>query len=147
VNPLYTIGYERSDTAAVVAELKRAGVERVLDVRAVPLSRKKGFSKKQLARTLEEAGIAYEGLTGLGTPKAGRDANRSGDLDTFERIFDKHMTTDAAQRDLARAVALTEEAVCCLLCFEADPMRCHRTIVARHLRERTGQTIIHLPAA
>ncbi len=146
MTPLYTIGYEGCEAAAVIAELQRAGVERVLDVRAVPLSRKKGFSKNQLARALGEAGIVYEGLTGLGTPKAGRDANRSGDLETFERIFERHMTTDAAQRDLARAIALSEEAVCCLLCYEADPMRCHRTIVARLMRERSGQQVIHLRA-
>lgn len=73
--------------AAFVAALREAGVALVLDIRAAPVSRKKGFSKTPLAQHLSEAGMGYRHLRGLGTPKQGRGAARSGDHDSFERIF------------------------------------------------------------
>jgi uncharacterized protein (DUF488 family) len=86
-----TIGYEGGTVAAFIRALKDAGVELVLDIRAAPVSRKKGFSKNQLAAHLSEAGIGYRHLRGLGTPKRGRDAARGGDLESFECIFLAHM--------------------------------------------------------
>ena len=82
-----TIGYEGGTVDAFLRTLREAGVELVLDIRAAPVSRKKGFSKNQLAAHLAEAGIGYRHLRGLGTPKRGREAARGGDLESFERIF------------------------------------------------------------
>ena len=115
---------------------------RLIDVRAVPLSRKPGFSKRQLAAALHEAGIGYINLRGLGTPKSGRIAARRGDFATMRAIFAQHMLTDTAQVELAHAAAIAAEAPACLLCFEADATHCHRALVAeamhpsalRHLR-------------
>ena len=127
---LFTIGYEGSIVDAVVASLLEAGVTHLLDVRAVPQSRKPGFSKRLLGGTLEAAGIGYTHLRGLGTPKAGRDAARHGDVAAMERIFRAHMEEPAAQVDLARAADLAAREPCCLLCFERDHAHCHRRIVA-----------------
>lgn len=143
---LLTIGYEGCTIADVVASLNAAGVALLIDVRAVPRSRKPGFSKRQLAAGLDEAGIAYIHLQSLGTPKAGRDAVRAGHPERMGVIFDEHMTSDHAQAALAQATALARATRTCLLCFERDPACCHRSIVARMVRQKTGQTVINLEA-
>jgi uncharacterized protein (DUF488 family) len=140
----YTIGYEGSRVDDFVATLRRAGVETLIDVRDVPLSRKPGFSKSALAANLEANGIAYVHLKGLGDPKPGREAARAGKYTLFRRIFGQHMTTDVAQRDLERAVELVRGQPCCLMCFEQDHCNCHRSIVADHILEQTGMRIQHL---
>src|SRR5262249_33732829 len=86
-HPIFTIGYEGASVGAFVAALREAGVTLVLDIRAAPVSRKKGFSKTPLAQQLSEEGMGYRHLRGLGTPKQGRGAARSGDHGSFERIF------------------------------------------------------------
>jgi uncharacterized protein (DUF488 family) len=142
--PIFTIGYEGADIASFIAALRKAWVALVVDVRAVPASRKKGFSKTPLAAHLAEAGIGYRHLRGLGTPKRGRDAAHSGDRATFERVFLAHMEEPEALLDLAEAVALAQDKNACLLCLERDPEQCHRLIVAERMAKETGQKIKHL---
>ena len=144
---LLTIGYEGCTIDQVLAELKTAGVKLLIDVRAVPQSRKPGFSKRQLAAGLDGQGIAYVHLQGLGTPKPGRDAVRAGHPERMEPIFREHMTSDRAQAELAQAKLLAREQRACLLCFEQDPMHCHRQFVAEMIIEETRQPIRHLHAA
>ena len=137
---LFTIGYEGATLASVIDTLRHAGVERVVDVRALPLSRKPGFSKRTLAASLAEASIAYTHLRPLGTPKPGRDAARRGDRATLVRIYAAHLATPEAQYALSEAGHLASAARCCLLCFEADPACCHRRLVADAL----GHPAVHL---
>ena len=139
-----TIGYERGTVDAFIRALKQAGVELMLDIRAAPVSRKKGFSKNQVATHLSEAGIGYRHLCGLGTPKRGRDAARGGDLKSFERIFLAHMDEPEALLDLGEAIALAQSQQVCLLCLERDPEHCHRMIVAKRMVGETGQELRHL---
>jgi len=141
---LFTIGYEKTRLPDFVAALEQHGIARVIDVREVPWSRRPEYAKSALGTRLARAGIEYVHLRGLGTPKPGREAVRSGDLKSFEAIFRAHMGSAPAQTDLARAVALAVERPSCLLCFERDPARCHRSIVAAALVARTGQTIVPL---
>ena len=143
-NPLLTIGYEGCTIGGVIATLKQAGVERLIDVRAVAASRKPGFSKRQLAAALDEAGIRYVHLQGLGTPKPGRDAVRAGHPERMVPIFQQHMTSDRAQAELAMARGLAVDSRSCLLCFERDPAHCHRRIVAGLVCEETGQDVTDL---
>jgi uncharacterized protein (DUF488 family) len=143
---LLTIGYQGSTLAHVLAALREAGVAHLVDVRAVPQSRKPGFSKRLLAASVEAAGMRYTHLRGLGTPKAGRDAVRHGEVARMHAIFAEHMQSDHAQTDLAHAVAIAREERACLLCFERDHTTCHRDIVAGLIRERTGQAVLHLVA-
>ena len=128
----------------MLAALGHAGVDLLIDVRAVPRSRKPGFSSRLLAASAEAAGIGYRHLQRLGTPKPGRDAARSGNAAGMATIFNAHMTGDEPQAALAEAVALAQERRACLLCFERDPHFCHRTIVAAMVAARTGQGIVHL---
>ena len=143
---LLTIGYEGCTIDDVLAELRRARVSLLVDVRAVPMSRKPGFSKRQLAAGLDEQGIGYVHLQALGTPKPGRDAVRAGHPEKMERIFREHMTSDRAQAELAQAKQLTRKRRACLLCFEQDPRMCHRRFVAEMIADDTHQPIIHLHA-
>ena len=146
MSDLLTIGYEGCTIADVLAELRAARVGLLIDVRAVPQSRKPGFSKRQLAAGLDEQGIAYVHLQGLGTPKPGRDAVRAGHPERMEPIFREHMASDRAQADLANAKQLARGVRACLLCFEQDPMMCHRRFVAEMVSADTGQEIVHLHA-
>ena len=102
-------------------------MRQVIDVRAVPLSRKPGFSKNVLAAGLKEAGIGYVHLKALGTPPAGREAARKGRFEEMERIYAAQLETPEAAADSARMIALAGEKPSALLCFERDPAHCHRT--------------------
>ncbi|TGP91228.1 MULTISPECIES: DUF488 domain-containing protein [unclassified Mesorhizobium] len=132
---VYTIGYEGTDIERFVATLKAVGIERLADVRAVALSRKKGFSKKALSTRLEAEGIEYLHFIDLGDPKPGRDAARAGFFDKFRAIYSAHLDSDDAQSSLRELVVVAGEKPTCLLCFERDPVTCHRSIVAGAMTE------------
>jgi uncharacterized protein (DUF488 family) len=144
---LLTIGYEGCTLEQVLAELRRARVSLLIDVRAVPQSRKPGFSKRQFAAGLDDQGIAYVHLQALGTPKPGRDAVRAGHPERMEPIFREHMRSDRSQAELAQAKELARGRRACLLCFERDHMTCHRRFVAEMIAAETNQPIVHLHAA
>src|SRR5258708_14146405 len=90
---LFTIGYEQTPAKAVLDELEHAGVKLLVDVRAIASSRRPGFSKNQLAAGLDERGISYLHLRGLGTPKDARDAARGGKFDALHTIYANHLKT------------------------------------------------------
>jgi len=144
MNTLMTIGYEGALIDDFIATLKRVDVEVLIDIRDVPISRKRGFSKKSLATALEGAGLDYIHLRDLGDPKPGRDAARRGDIEGFERIFRAHLARDVSQVALARAVDIASRARATLLCFERDPACCHRTIVAAAMADRAPFEVRHL---
>lgn len=143
-NLMTTIGYEGCTIDDVLVELREAKVGLLIDVRAVPQSRKPGFSKRQLAAGLAESGIEYVHLQGLGTPKPGRDAVRAGHPERMEVIFREHMASDRAQAELAQAKDLARKTRACLLCFEHDPAQCHRRLVAEMITGDTHQDVVHL---
>src|SRR3954453_13316172 len=84
---IFTIGYEATTVPEFIAALGAAGVERVIDVRALPLSRRPGFSKSSLRAALAEARIEYVHLKALGTPADGRAAARAGRYADLQRIY------------------------------------------------------------
>lgn len=135
-NKIYTIGYEGMKPADFISALKEAGIETLLDIRAVPFSRKPGFSKNPLAEMLAKSGIKYVGLKGLGNP-----VRKSTD---YKDAFSKHLETAAAKKDLAEASRIAKETKACLLCFENDPLSCHRLLVAEKMHETEGWEIGHL---
>ncbi len=141
---LATIGYEGATIDTVLGTLREARVGLLIDVRAVAQSRKPGFSKRLLAAALDQAGIGYVHLQGLGTPKPGRDAVRAGHPERMEVIFREHMTSDRAQAELAQAKQLARERPVCLLCFERDHRTCHRRLVAEMIVSGTRQAVMHL---
>lgn len=139
---LYTIGYEGTDIDRFVATLNAVGVTLLADVRALPLSRKKGFSKSRLRERIEAEGMRYVHLGALRDPKDGRDAARAGRYDEFRRIYNKHLARTGSQQALKELAALAKEQSTCLMCFEREPAECHRLIVAGQLPK--GISTFHL---
>jgi uncharacterized protein (DUF488 family) len=140
-----TIGYQEATPDAVLGTLKAAGVDLLVDVRAVAASRRPGFSKRQLAAGAEAAGIGYLHLRGLGTPAEGRRAARAGRHEEMRRIYGAHLATADAQAELQELASIVESGrQVCLLCFERHPEHCHRTMVAEALAARTEVTVDHL---
>jgi uncharacterized protein (DUF488 family) len=141
---LFTIGYEKAAQRDVIAALLSAGVKVLIDVRDRPISRRAGFSKRQLAASLDEVGIAYIGLRALGTPPEGREANRRRDWPRFWRLVEERLATAEAELDLQRAADIAAARPACLLCYEADWGICHRRRVAELLQERQSFVVRHL---
>lgn len=130
---IWTIGYEQATVPGVMDALRKAGVEVLADVRALPLSRRPGFSKTALAANAREAGIEYVHFKALGTPADGRAAARRNDHATLERIY-------AAQLELPEAIAagakladLATERRVALLCYEREAHGCHRTLLRQEV--------------
>jgi uncharacterized protein (DUF488 family) len=126
---IFTIGYEGATVSEFIAALKQAGVERLVDVRALPLSRRPGFSKSALRAALEEAGIEYVHLKALGTPADGRAAARVGRHEDMARIYAGQLELPEAMAQGAQMLELAREKPSALMCMEREPAHCHRTLL------------------
>lgn len=140
---LFTFGYEGLSIDAFIARLKKAGVRTVLDVRQLPLSRKPGFSKGALSTALHTAGIVYTHVPALGCPRPIRDRYKAdGDWAAYVKAFSAYL---AGQGDVVAELAhIAKKTSACLVCFEADYNRCHRSIVARATARAGGPRVVHL---
>ena len=132
----FTVGYEHTTLPGLIAGLQAEGVKRVIDTRDVANSRRAGFSKKLLAASLDEEGIGYIHLRPLGTPKAGREANRAGRMDEFRRIYEDSFMRPEAQLALLEAEDLIRTQPTALLCFCGDGAKCHRNRIAEALEQK-----------
>jgi uncharacterized protein (DUF488 family) len=141
---LYTIGYEKTLLKDVVSTLAAARVATLIDVRDRPISRRPGFSKRQLAAAIEDAGMRYVHLQALGTPPEGRLAGRRREWDRFWGIVEEKLARPEAELALQEAADIAEAAPSCLLCYEADWQICHRRRVAEILAQRHGFAVRHL---
>lgn len=141
---LFTVGYEGAELAPFLATLMTAGVKQIIDIRELPLSRKRGFSKSALAAALTDTGIRYLHLRDLGDPKPGREAARRGDHAGFLRIYRRHLAAAVAQAALAEARRHAQMHRSCLLCFERNHEGCHRAVVAEAIAMSTGAEVSHL---
>jgi uncharacterized protein (DUF488 family) len=140
---IFTFGYEGLSLDAFIQRLSAAGVETVVDVRANPLSRKPGFSKRALAAALNAVGIAYIHVPAMGCPKLVRDRyKRDADWAAYTRGFLAHLKGE--RETLAEISGIAERSSSCLICFEADFNRCHRTYVARAAAKQGGFEVVHL---
>ena len=128
---IFTIGYEGVTVGEFLTALERAGVERVIDVRALPLSRRPGFSKSPLRASLEEAGIDYVHLKALGTPVEGRAAARAGRQADLERIYAGQLELPEAIAQSAQMLDLAAGKPSAVMCMERDPAHCHRTLLLK----------------
>jgi len=144
MNTLATIGYETDTQDGMIARLKAAKVEVVVDVRAVASSRKAGFSKTLLGNSLKAQGVDYLHLRPLGTPKPGRDAARAGRTEEMREIFRAHLEEPEAVVALAQATELAKTRKIALLCYEDDPRCCHRQIVADRIRQTLRCEVVDL---
>ena len=141
---LFTIGYEGKTQAEFLDELQAAGVELVLDVRAVAASRRPGFSKTALANGLRERGIDYLHLRALGTPADGRQAARAGWVAEMRSIYADQLETPEAGLALEQALAEASGRPSALLCYEREAPDCHRSMLAQLMVERAGYEVVDL---
>ncbi|WP_340586205.1 DUF488 domain-containing protein [Erythrobacter alti] len=126
---ILTIGYARATQDGVLSALIDAGVEVLADIRALPLSRRPGFSKTSLAEAIEQAGMQYRHFRHLGTPKEGRDAARRGDRGTLKRIYEGQLELPEALAQMAELQALAQAKRTCLLCYCEETADCHRALL------------------
>jgi bifunctional DNA-binding transcriptional regulator/antitoxin component of YhaV-PrlF toxin-antitoxin module len=143
IREAFTIGYEGKDIEEFIEELIENGVERLIDVREMPLSRKNGFSKKSLMKALREAGIEYKPFPELGAPKEARHDLKSRilDFEEFAEIYRRHLINHVD--DLKALEIYVSSKKSAIMCFEADWRKCHRSIIAEFL-EQEGFEVIHL---
>jgi len=139
-----TIGYEKVSIEDFVTTLLRSNIRVLIDVRQLPLSRKKGFSKRALESALANVGINYIHLRGLGDPKDGREAARAGNFGQFLKIFSSHMKTPEFKTAIERAISILNKDGGCLMCYERDPEQCHRKLVAEVISAIMRKNIVHL---
>lgn len=137
---VWTIGYEGHSPESFALRLRAAKVERLVDIRELPLSRKPGFSKSALALGLAAAGIEYSHMRALGTPRDVRHAYKaSDDHAAFRKAYLAHVKDQrAAVEDLERVAARER---CALMCVERDAAACHRTILGALLATRGWEVV------
>ena len=134
---LFTIGYEGYDIDSFIAYLKSFGIECLLDVREIPLSRKKGFSKSALAARLNLDNIEYLHFKELGSPKAIRKKlKQDDDYPSFFETMKKHLAMN--KEAVGRAYGYVSRRMCCLMCFEQLAEKCHRRVVADEVKNWNG---------
>lgn len=143
---VFTIGYEGLDIDAFMSLLAEHGIDTIVDVRELPLSRKPGFSKKALANILNISGREYVHMVDLGCPKLVRDRYREdGNWKRYTEGFLKYLKT---QDDaIAELSALAATSNCALLCYEADSNFCHRSMVANAVKDYCGTRVTHIKAS
>jgi uncharacterized protein (DUF488 family) len=141
--PLYTIGYEGWRLDDFIARLQQEKIALLVDVRALPLSRKRGFSKTSFAAALEQAGIRYAHRVALGTPKPIRARYKQDhDFAALQVAFEEYLTDHT--HSLLALIDLVGDSRACLLCYEADPKLCHRSLVADAVHRLGGPAATHL---
>ncbi len=142
MHTLTTIGYAHATQDALVAALREANVELLADIRALPLSRRAGFSKNSLKAAVEEAGIEYRHFKHLGTPKEGRDAARKGNYAALRRIYEGQLELPEALAQMAELQAIVQEKRTCLLCYCGEAEKCHRSLLIEYAFQ--DAEVVHL---
>ncbi|MGB3797529.1 MAG: DUF488 domain-containing protein [Alteraurantiacibacter sp.] len=139
---LSTIGYAHATQDALIAALRQANVELLADIRALPLSRRAGFSKTALKAAVEEAGMQYRHFKHLGTPKEGRDAARKGDYAILRRVYEGQLELPEGLAQMAEIQSLAAGKRVCLLCYCGEAEKCHRSLLIEHVF--SDSEILHL---
>lgn len=140
---IFTAGYEGIVVDQFMHRLKVHGIEMLVDVRAVPLSRKRGFSKSALSLAVVSKGIEYLHVPAMGCPKYIRDRYKlDEDWSAYSKEFIKYI--DSQISFLENFSTLFQQKTCCLMCFEEDYRFCHRTYVARAISSLSGLQIKHI---
>jgi uncharacterized protein (DUF488 family) len=141
---LFTVGYEGRSLDELIAELLSVGIDRLIDVRELPLSRRRGFSKTALSNALHEAGIEYVHVKALGNPKPNRERYWAGDIEGGAAVYRKHLDNGSRSALVELADSLGDDPSC-LLCFERHHTECHRDVIVEALQELRPQlTVDHL---
>jgi uncharacterized protein (DUF488 family) len=145
---VYTLGYEGMNIEVFIGILKINHINVLIDVRDFPYSRKPGFSQPSLKSASETEGIQYLHMKALGAPKPIRDEyKKDSDWSRYTTSYKRHLRHTKSDLDQVLKLALQKNV--CLVCFEADANRCHRSFVAAELAKLSGESlkVIHLSKA
>jgi uncharacterized protein (DUF488 family) len=136
--PVCTIGHSNRTIEDFIALLRQNGITCLLDIRTVPKSRHNPqFGQDQLAASLADAGIEYRYLRGLGGLRRPRkDSENAGWRNTSFRGYADYMQTEEFATNVDAVIELADSRTCALMCAEAVPWRCHRSLVADALLVR-----------
>jgi uncharacterized protein (DUF488 family) len=135
---LGSVGYEHhKDYLEFARHVRNAGVERLIDVRELPISRRRGYAKTALAQAMADVGVEYVHIKALGNPKPFRDLYKSGNVAEGQRCYEAHLLGER-RGALETLVPLLQEKRCALMCVEHDPATCHRTVIVDALRSELG---------
>lgn len=141
-----SVGYERHQNSAEFARrLHRSGVRRLVDVRELPISRRRGYAKTALGHAMAAAGVQYLHVRALGNPKPFRDLYKAGSVDEGRARYERFLREE--RRDaLQELVAILRETASALMCVEHDPATCHRTSILDALRDELGVelNVVHI---
>ena len=139
----YTIGYEGHSLQDFVGLLSNQGIDLVIDVREIPLSRRKGFSKSSLAQALEDAGMRYQSVRSLGSPRTIRQRYKlSHDWTVFQEEYLQRLREHP--QVLTEVIEQAQQEKVCLLCFERDSSQCHRSLIAMEMQELSDHELVPL---
>ena len=139
---VFTIGYEERTIDEFLGRLKKHNIHTLIDVREVPFSRKRDFSKRKISEHLQSSGIKYVHIGKLGSPKPLREKlHKDKDYDSFFDGYRKHLET--LNGDMAALYdEIVSREVSCFMCMERDPLKCHRMVVAKKIKEIDGNGLI-----
>lgn len=142
---LFTIGYEGLKLQDFITRLKENDIKILVDVREIPWSRKRGFSKSQLEKAVREYGIGYTHIKQLGSPSVlRRRVREKGDYEIFFNEYKRYLGTQT--EELKALQKMIEDTICCLMCYEKKVDMCHRKIIVSEIKrlDKNGLKIIHL---
>lgn len=142
---LFTIGYTGVSLDEFIVKLNESSIECLIDVREIPISRKRGFSKSALRERLEASGIKYHHFRLLGSPRSLRHEVR--ETEDFEKFFvsvSRHLTNADSQTQVAEAIEMARCARSCLMCCCSDWKFCHRKCVVDEILRHSFFFVEHL---
>ncbi len=129
---VFTVGHSTRTLEEFIDLLQMHGVEEVVDIRTIPRSRHNPqFNKETLPKSLEAAGIGYRHAPGLGGLRHPRVASpNTGWHNASFRGFADYMQTAEFEENLEKLIGLLRRKKAALMCAEAVPWRCHRSLIA-----------------
>ncbi len=140
---IYTIGYEGIKIIEFIEILRNRDIKILIDVRELPISRKREFSKNNLKKHLNDENIEYFHFKDLGTPKILRDKIRSNrNYNLFFKEYKKLLCNK--KNVLNNLIELVDGKNVCLICYEKDYNYCHRKILAEEIKKTKGISVCHI---
>ncbi|WP_430453676.1 DUF488 family protein [Rhodopirellula europaea] len=142
---IYTVGYEGNSIDSFLLLLREHSVDLLVDIRELPISRKRGFAKTLLSQNLGSIGVEYVHMKSLGSPKPARhELRETRDYPKFFSAMDEHLASEKAAHDVNEVLSLAAESRIALMCFCGDWTRCHRSRVAEAIRARGRVSFEHI---
>ncbi len=141
---VYTAGYEGKSVDAFFNHLLKNGIRLIIDVRANPVSRRYGFSKRQFSEIARRLGLDYRHMPHLGIPSKYRvDLS---DFDSYQRLLKKYEQEMIPKLgdEIDEVGKLMEETPAVLVCVEKDVRCCHRSRLADAVSRKTGLEVKHI---